>query len=135
MSQRGLFSAPFCKSDGWRKTGKLIDIEPSGGVLSADLATQLIRSVTMGRQILTILGTALLVTATSADAFAQPGGGGNGNNGQNNGRHNGWNGNGNENGNRRQGGAPAVPEIALASGASALALLAGGLLVLRGRRD
>jgi hypothetical protein len=97
----------------------------------------------MRRQILTILGTALLVTAMSADAFAQPGGGGNGNNGQNNGRHNGWNGNGsgndngngNGNGNRRQGEAPAVPEIALASGASALALLACGLLVLRGRRD
>jgi hypothetical protein len=89
----------------------------------------------MRRQILIILGTALLVTAMSADAVAQPGGGGNGNNGQNNGRHNGWNGNGNGNGNRRQGGAPAVPEIALASGASALALLACGLLVLRGRRD
>jgi hypothetical protein len=83
----------------------------------------------MGRRILTILGAALLVTAISADAFAQRGRGSNGNNGQNNGP-----GNSNPDGNTGGGSVPGVPEIALPAGAGALALLAGGLLVLRGRR-
>jgi hypothetical protein len=87
----------------------------------------------MGRRILSILGAAVLVTVITGDAFGQRGQGGNGNNGQNNGRQNGRsNGDGNGNGNAES--VPAVPEIAIASGAGALALLAGGLLVLRGRR-
>jgi hypothetical protein len=79
----------------------------------------------MRRRILTILGTALVVTAISADAFAQRGQGSDPNNGR-----------GNSDGNGKTGGGsvPAVPEIALATGAGGLALLAGGLLVLRGRR-
>lgn len=85
----------------------------------------------MRRRILTILGTALLVTAISADAFAQRGRGSD----DNNGRHNGRNGRGNPDANDTGGGSvPGVPEIALPAGAGALALLAGGLLVLRGRR-
>jgi hypothetical protein len=86
----------------------------------------------MRRRILTILGTALLVTAISADAFAQRGRGSDDNNGRRNGRDNGR---GNPDANDTGGGSvPGVPEIALPAGAGALALLAGGLLVLRGRR-
>ena len=87
----------------------------------------------MRRRILTILGAALLVTAISADAFAQRGRGSDDNNGRHNGRNNGR-GNSDANENIGSGSVPAVPEIALATGAGALALLAGGLLVLRGRR-
>ena len=83
----------------------------------------------MRRRIPTILGAALLVTAISADAFAQRGRGSDDNNGRHNGR-----GNPDASGNPGAGSVPAVPEIALATGAGALALLAGGLLVLRGRR-
>ena len=103
----------------------------------------------MRRLILTIWGTALLVTAISADAFAQRGRASNDNgNGRGNsyangntdfaergrGRNDNGRGNSHANGNTGGGNVSAAPEIAVASGASALALLAGGLLVLRGRR-
>jgi hypothetical protein len=81
-----------------------------------------IASVNMRRRILTSLGTALLATAISTDAFAQRGRSSNGG------------GSSPANGNTGGGSVAAVPEIAIASGASALALLAGGLLVLRDRR-
>jgi hypothetical protein len=95
----------------------------------------------MARNLLTLLGAGMLVVGLSGAALAQNNNNhNNGNNGNNgNSGNTGNNGNSGNTGNNGNNGhhnqnPVAAPEIDLASAASALTLLTGGALVIRGRR-